>query len=289
MNPAQAEAPFDAAKAKQLQQEWAAYLNKPVDRVVDLGNGVTMKLTLIPPGTFQMGSPEGEAGHYEYEGPQHRVKITDPFYMGVYPVTKAQFAAFVKDAGYQTDAEQAHDTVTWLKPVGLAWSADYTQTDDDPVVEVSWNDAVKFCDWLAAKGKGRCELPTEAQWEYACRAGTQTAYFFGGDAGKLGEYAWYSDNSERHTHPVGGKKPNPWGLYDMSGDVWQWCQDYYGPYSANEDINPIRKYKVSEDARVCRGGSWFYYAEFCRAACRYRCAPGSRFYYVGLRVCFRLD
>ena len=99
-------------------------------------------------------------------------------------------------------------------------------------------------------------MPTEAQWEYACRAGTQTAYFFGDDAGKLGEYAWYGDNSERHTHPVGGKKPNPWGLYDMSGNVYQWCQDYYGPYSANEDINPIRKDKVSEDARVCRGGSW---------------------------------
>ena len=98
-----------------MQQEWADYLNKPVDRVVDLGNGVTMKLTLIPPGTFQMGSPVGEAGRDKDEGPQHRVKITDPFYLGVYPVTKAQFAAFVKDAHYETEAEQAHDPTTWLK------------------------------------------------------------------------------------------------------------------------------------------------------------------------------
>ena len=106
------------------------------------------------------------------------------------------------------------------------------------MVDVSWNDAAKFCEWLSKKGKERFELPTEAQWEYACRAGTQTDYYFGDDPGPLDDYAWYQNNAMRHSHPVGGKRPNPWGLYDMSGNAWQWCQDYYGLY-------PSRRFKGS--------------------------------------------
>ena len=99
----------------------------------------------------------------------------------------------------------------------------YNQTDNDPVVEVTWNDAVRFCPWLSRKEGKTYELPTEAEWEYACRAGTKTAYSFGDDLMRLDDYAWYDGNSGGHTHPVGQKKPNSWGLYDMAGNVWQWC------------------------------------------------------------------
>jgi formylglycine-generating enzyme required for sulfatase activity/serine/threonine protein kinase len=287
--PARAVAPFGAAQAKQFQKAWAEYLHVQVVREVNLGGGTTMKLTLIPPGTFQMGSPETETGHSKDEGPQHRVEITQPFYMGVYPVTKEQFAAFVQDAAYQTEAEMAGEAQTWRKPGGSFWQAGYVQTDDDPVVDVTWNDGVKFCDWLSKKEKKTYQLLTEAQWEYACRAGTQTMYSFGDDAKDLDDYAWYSHNSEGHTHPAGGKKPNPWGLCDMQGNVWEWCQDYYDAYSGAEEKDPIKVLKGPNDARVLRGGCWTYAAGDCRAACRVKGAPGSRFSNGGLRVCFRLD
>ena len=201
--------------------------------------------------------------------------------MGVYPVTKGQFAAFVSDADYRTEAERAGDKATWRDP-------SFVQTDDDPVVCVSWNDAVKFCDWLSKKEKKTYGLPTEAEWEYACRAGTTTAYFFGDDPKMLGDYAWYYDNSEHNTHPVGGKRPNPWGLYDMHGNVWQWCADYYDPryYRNSPDKDPQKL--LGTDARVFRGGSWSHYAGFCRAAFRNRDAPGLR-YDLGFRVCVRPD
>jgi len=288
-------APFDAAQATQFQKGWADYLCVPVVREVDLGGKVKVKMTLIPPGTFQMGSPEGEAGHTGAEGPQHSVEITRPFYLGVYPVTKGQFTAFVRDDDYQTEAEKAGDKATWRKPGVLGWAADYAQTDDDPVVEVSWNDAAKFCEWLGKKVKGKCELPTEGQWEYACRAGMRTAYFFGGDPKTLDDYAWYGE-IPGHTHPAGGKKPNPWGLFDMGGNVWQWCKDYQGYYSSGDVKDPIRMDKASSDdrvfpldARVFRGGSWCANAENCRAAYRRWDLPGSRYDYLGFRVCFHLD
>ena len=288
--PARAVAPFDAAQAKQFQQAWANYLHVPVVRDVNLGGGTTMSLTLIPPGTFLMGSPEGETGRRQDEGPQHRVEITQPYYVGIYPVTKGQFAAFIREANYQTEAETAGDAQTWLKPSRFGWPATYVQTDDDPVVEVSWNDGKEFCEWLSKKEGKTYQLLTEAQWEYACRAGTQTAYSFGDDSEDLGSYAWYGGNSEFHTHPAGGKTPNPWGLYDMQGSVWEWCQDYYyDAYSGADEKDPIKTLQGSIDRRVLRGGSWTRDADGCRAACRGRYAPGSRHVSDGLRVCFRLD
>jgi formylglycine-generating enzyme required for sulfatase activity len=249
-----------------------------------------MRLTLIPPGTFRMGSPESEPGRSKDEGPQHRVEITQPYYVGIYPVTKGQFAAFVREAKYQTEAEIAGDTLTWQKPSGSGWPETYVQTDDDPVVEVSWNDGKKFCEWLSKKESKTYQLLTEAQWEYACRAGTQLAYSFGDDPEDLGSYAWYRGNSESHTHPAGGKTPNPWGLYDMQGNVWEWCQDYYyDAYSGADEKDPIKVLQGPIDARVLRGGSWSNDAESCRAACRVGNAPGNRYDGFGLRVCFHLD
>ncbi len=244
-----------------------------------------MKLKLLKPGTFTMGSPKEEAAQSDNEGPQHEVEITKAFYMGVYPVTKGQFAAFVNDDGYQTEGEKAGDAVTWRKPSGFGWPADYVQTDNDPVVEVSWNDAVQFCEWLSKKEGRTYELPTEAEREYACRAGTKTAFSFGDDPKALGDYAWFDGNSGNHTHPVGEKRPNPWGLYDMGGNVWQWCADGYGSYDYKDIKDP--KSNDSSNVRSLRGGSWFNVPGNCRSAYRYGFAPAVRADGVGFRVVLR--
>jgi len=166
-------------------------------------------------------------------------------------------------------------------------------TKQFPVENVSWDDAQTFCKKMKDKDKQsrKFRLPTEAEWEYACRAGTKTAYYFGDDPKTLGDFAWFTDNSEGRTHRVGEKnKPNDWGLHDMHGNVWQWCEDYYGPY--NDDLkstDPLRKVKYSEERHVLRGGSWVGLAKFCRAAFRYRCALDARSGLVGFRVAFRLD
>ena len=211
------------------------------------------------------------------------MEITQPFYMGAYPVTRGQFAAFVKDAGYQTEAEKAGQKATWRNPGFLN---NYDQTDDDPVVYVSRNDAVKFCEWLAKKEGHTYELPTEAEWEYACRAGTTTTYSVCDDPNALGDYAWFDGNSGGHTHPVGGKKPNPWGLYDMHGNVWQFCGDAGGKYENVSIKDP--KYRDNEEKGIIRGGSWLKDAKNCRSALRLHVASGFRSNDVGFRVVSRL-
>jgi len=245
-------------------------------------NSIGMKLQLIKAGTFKRGSPESDKDALEVEQPQHDVEITRPFYLGVYPVTKGQFAAFVSDADYETEAEQARDKQTWRDP-------GFVQTDDDPVVCVSWNDSVKFCEWLSRKEKKTYGLPTEAQWEYACRAGTTTAYSFGDEPQMLGDYAWYGDNSGGRTHPVGSKQPNPWGLYDMHGNVLQWCADYYDQKYYQNSPNKDPQNILTATAHVVRGGSWFSIPWFCRSPYRYRGAPGNRSSDCGCRVTLRLD
>ena len=162
----------------------------------------------------------------------------------------------------------------------------------NPVEQVSWEDCQKFLDKLNAMsgtGGGKFQLPTEAQWEYACRAGSTTKYCFGDDEKELGEYAWYMMNSDGKAHPVGEKKPNGWGLYDMHGNVWEWCQDWY--WSKYYKVSPVDdppglatpSFATSID-RVYRGGSWYDPAEYCRSAFRHYFIPGYRCSFVGLRV-----
>jgi formylglycine-generating enzyme required for sulfatase activity len=269
-------------------------------------NTLGMTFAFIPAGDFVMGSPEGEEGRDTDEVP-HKVKLTRPFLMGVHLVTRGQFAVFCNSSGYQTDAERQGfgyamkgskvdvvEGVSWKHP-------SFEQTDDHPVVEIDHNDASAFCQWLGEKEKRRYHLPTEAQWEYACRAGTQTAYFWGNDAdaGKgfancfdwaakeklpvLNSFNW-SDGFV-YTSPVGSFKPNAWGLYDMIGNALEWCADYYAPYPPGDEVDPTGPAQGDEKlSRVLRGGSWFYTAPFCRAAYRAKNAPGARYFDFGFRV-----
>jgi formylglycine-generating enzyme required for sulfatase activity len=223
---------------------------------ITLDGGVKMDFVHVRPGSFMMGSEKGEAD----EKPVHEVRITKPFYMGIYEVTQAQWKAVMGD-----------------NPSNF-------KGDDLPVEQVSWEDCQQFLAKLKEKaGQGMiCRLPTEAEWEYACRAGSRTEYCFGDDEGALGEYAWFNLNSG--THPVGQKKPNAWGLYDMHGNVWEWCADWYNErYYANSptddpkgpDFGPVR---------VLRGGSWDDFAGRVRSAYRSRPLPLGRYCSIGCRV-----
>lgn len=236
----------------------------------DLGSGVKMKMVLIPAGEFLMGSPEDERYRRSDEGPVHRVQISKPFYLGKYEVTVGQYRRFVDDSTYGTLTYQ--------------WRNAYPdQTDDHPVVRVSWDDAKAFCDWLAKKEAKEYRLPTEAQWEYACRAGTQTPWSFGEDETVLGEYAWFIGNSGGQTHAVGQKKPNAWGLYDMHGNVYEWCADWFDDeyYRVPPLADPPGP--VSGTFRVLRGGASFI-GGGCRSSERHKSPPGLITHNDGFRV-----
>jgi formylglycine-generating enzyme required for sulfatase activity len=222
---------------------------------VDLGNGVSMKLVQIPAGTFQMGSPEREP---PFDEDEHYVTITKPFYMGVYEVTKAQYAQFVRATGYRDPANSQ-------------------ETGDHPVLGVTWHEAKAFSDWLSKQTGKTVVLPTEAQWEYACRAGSKTRFCFADADGSLRDYAWYSDNSGREAHPVGQKKPNAWGLYDMHGNAWEWCSDWFAEKfpALGSDKDPTGP--ANGRLRVLRGGSCYDDPYDCRSANRGRVRPDERY------------
>jgi formylglycine-generating enzyme required for sulfatase activity len=213
-----------------------------------------MLFRLLPAGEFQMGASYSN----------RRVALTKPFCLGVHPVTQEQY-----------------ERVMGKNP-------SYFKGSQNPVENVSWKEAVEFCRRLSElpeeKAAGRVyRLPTEAEWEYACRAGTTTDYSFGNDESDLGEYAWYDDNSGDTTHPVGRKKPNRWGLYDMHGNVWEWCEDWYVenlPKAAVTDPTG----PASGSRRVNRGGGWYYLAYSCRSASRSRSTPAGRDRNYGFRV-----
>ncbi|HBI44905.1 MAG TPA: hypothetical protein DDY78_18920 [Planctomycetales bacterium] len=250
----------------------------------EIVNSIGMKLKLIKPGTFLMGSPKGEASQIDNEQPQHSVEITRSFYLGVYPVTQAEY---VQVTGQKNPSACSNEGVDRWRVAGL-------DTSRFPVEQVSWDAAVAFCEALnrleAKKRPGRkYTLPTEAEWEYACRAGSKSAYFFGSDSKELGDYAWYEANSKRRTHAVGTRMANPWGLCDMNGNVWQWCADWHDKdyYANSPNKDPVSLNKGG--ARVLRGGSWNDYAQFCRAAYRSGNPPGTCHLNLGFRVCFRLD
>ena len=252
-DPPQAVAPFGGRQAKAHQNAWADYLDVPVQTT----NSIGMKLSLIPPGEFMMGSPEREAGHQDDET-QHLVKITKPFYLSVYEVTQQQYERVMSN------------------------NPSTSKGTTKSVEMVSWNDAVAFCHALSAQEGVECRLPTEAEWEYACRAGTTTIYSFGDDVRELPQYAWYNENSKSSTHPGGELKPNPWGLYDMHGNVWEWCQDWYAAYRGAKALSDP-KGPAQGVHRVLRGGVFFTRPLYLRAADRHSDLPAP-FHNGGFRV-----
>jgi formylglycine-generating enzyme required for sulfatase activity/serine/threonine protein kinase len=256
-----------------------------------LVNSIGMKLAPIPPGSFRMGSPPTEPGRHEDEGPQHEVAITRPFYLGVHEVTVGQFKQFVKEASYQTEAEKGGGAFVrqpdgkWANDAGANWqSPGFDQADDYPVVCVSWNDAQAFCSWLSTKEGKAYALPTEAQWEYSVRAGSPSKFGFGDKDDELTEYAWYYANSRWRGHSAGRKKPNAWGLHDMHGNVWEWCQDWYDQdyYRRSPKQDPIGP--AGGTRRVLRGGAWSYDLTYSRAAHRGSSVPSFRDDHGGFRV-----
>ncbi len=224
------------------------------ERLARQGNSIGMKFTLIPAGEFTRGSNE-----FDDEKPMRRVKITNPFYLGNYPVTQREWNAVMGD------------------------NPSYFKGDDLPVEQVSWKDVQEFIRKLNAKeGTDKYRLPSEAEWEYVCRAGTTTRYSFGDSDSNLGEYAWYKNNSGGKTHTVGQKKPNPWGLYDMHGNVLEWVQDIHGNYSGIPTDG--RAWEGSGVGRGTRGGGWLGNARRCRSASRFNLGQGYRNRSLGFRL-----
>jgi len=245
----------------------ACLADAPEPVKLDLGGGVALELVGVPAGEFMMGSPESERERQPCETPVHKVRITRPFHMGRFEVTNGQYRRFRPDH-----------------------HSEYLDGDDQPVLFVSWHDADAFCRWLSARAKRNVRLPTEAEWEYACRAGTTTRFHTGDaarmkDSADLGKAGWYGANARGRTRPVGRKAPNAFGLHDMHGNAWEWCADCYGAdyYKASPAADP--RGPNDGRAKVLRGGSYrFWTTYYCRSAARYACRPDARECVTGFRV-----
>ncbi len=296
----------------------------PVGQTPSITNSLGMKLVLIPAGEFEMGANESkdqlkgagfyvpDAADYSDESPIHRVKLTRPFYMGQHEVTVGQWRKFVAAEAYITEAERdgkggwgynSETEFSEQKP-HFSWkSTGFTQTDDHPVVNVSWNDVVAFCAWLSKQENVTYRLPTEAEWEYACRAGTKTRYSTGDGEGSLEGAGNFWDQASRKkfskvneatffrfddgwafTAPVGRFKANAFGLHDIHGNVWEWCQDWYDAkyYARSPASDPVNS--QADQYRVGRGGSWISSPVYCRSADRNGNTPDDRASHLGFRL-----
>ena len=241
-------------------------------RTVALAEGVDMTFAWIAPGTFLMGSPPDEPERRENEK-QHSVALTHGFYLGIHSVTQVQWQVVMGNNPSEFKGENL------------------------PVEQVSWDDCQAFCTNLSQKDGKRYGLPSEAEWEYACRAGTTTPFHFGeaistDQTNYNGNYPYGKGEKgvyRERTTSVGDFPPNAWGLFDMHGNVWEWCRDEYKPYEDLTTKNTLETENIDDSARVLRGGSWFDFAWYCRAAYRSRLAPSDRYIDVGFRVALRLD
>jgi formylglycine-generating enzyme required for sulfatase activity len=248
--------------------------SNPPPAIVD---SIGLRLVRIPAGEFRMGSPDGDETARPDEQPQRRVRIARAFYLGAREVTVGQFRQFVRETGHTTDSEKKGDPKTWH-------NAYANQSDAHPVVYVSWHDAVAFCEWLRRKEGKPYRLPTEAEWEYACRAGTTTRFAFGDEAAPLVDYAWFAANAGGNAHPVGLKGPNAFGLFDMHGNVWEWCADWYRGSNRATASADDRSSSGSGTHRVIRGGCHGDEPDDLRSAGRFKVVPTSRNGFLGFRV-----
>jgi formylglycine-generating enzyme required for sulfatase activity len=236
----------------------------PPTLTLDLGRGVKMEMVYVEPGRFVMGGTADANPRSAYQGiekPKHEVTITQGFYLGKYEVTQSQY-----------EAVMGANPSKWRAP-------------DLPVEQVTWYQAVQFCLLASRRTEKLVRLPTETEWEYACRAGSGDRYSFGGDQARLGEYAWHKGNAGGRTHPVGEKSPNAWGLHDMHGNVWEWVSDWYAAdyYARSPGKDP--QGPDTGDRRLLRGGSWFFDVGFrCRSAFRHHNLPKRPYQTLGFRA-----
>jgi formylglycine-generating enzyme required for sulfatase activity len=239
---------------------------------------VRFAMAAIPSGTFRMGSPLTEKGRGRDEGPQRAVTVR-PFWLGKTEVTWEEFDLFRAEGAPPNpelppdDPKQSFDALTCPSPPYLDETFGYGR-EGYPALSISHHAAMQYCAWLSKKTGKLYRLPTEAEWEFACRAGRSGPYFFGDDPARLGDYAWYEPNAGESTHPVGKKKPNPWGLYDMYGNVAEWCLDRYDRDRYQEwplyraTLAPVNPPTADRYPNVVRGGSWADGPAGCRSAAR---------------------
>ena len=231
------------------------------------GGGTGPEMIILAAGNFMMGSPDTEEYRGKDEGPQNRVTISRPYALSIHEITFAEYDSFADTTGRQLPKDEGWGRL------------------DRPVINVSWEDATAYARWLSEQTGQDYRLPTEAEWEYAVRSGSTTAYSFGADPSRVGEYAWYNDNSGNKTHPVGQKKPNAWGLYDMHGNVWEWVEDdWHENYNGAPDDGRAWIDDPRGAGRVVRGGSWYFVAHGCRSAYRNYYWPDFRNDLVGFRL-----
>lgn len=290
-SPMHAVAPFSASEAAQLQSVWAAYLQLPKQ----ITNSIGMSFVLIPPGEFEMGAidptaltavdPENWRWQepdeiHRIHNPQHRVRLTKSLYFGATEVTFQQFSSFVDASGYVTEAEKSsgwgREDRGWLKRSGYSWknTGQRVSEPDHPVMNVSWNDALAFCDWLnKVDSHGTYRLPTEAEWEFVCRAGTNTVFYFGENADFMREHGWTSEESDGRIQLIATKQPNPFGVYDLYGNRQEWCLDHFDPlyYTKSPIENPLCT--LGDGTRVLRGGTHTDPAIFCNSTRRWSQLP----------------
>jgi formylglycine-generating enzyme required for sulfatase activity len=267
------------------------------------------EMVVIPAGRFDMGSSEADKdwavshgaskGSVSDESPRHSVTLRS-YALGKYDVTRGEYAAFVRETGrtdgdgcYVFDGSHWNNSV-WPKPRGTSWrNPGFSQTDREPVVCVTWDDALAYMSWLngearprgSAAGSGPYRLPSESEWEYAARAGRATRFWWGDQDNEAPRYAWYNGNAGGRTHPVGSTPANPYGLYDMAGDVWQWNEDCYAEtYASAPADGSAAEVGGSGCLRVDRGGSWAYPSWLLRAATRERNTADNRDNVLGFRV-----
>jgi formylglycine-generating enzyme required for sulfatase activity len=241
---------------KETVEDYARRAGLKAAETLDLGDGIKLDLILIPAGSFVMGSPDGEAqGEDKGKEKQHKVTLTHAFYLGKFEVTQPQY-----------------QKVTGSNPSAM-------KGDTLPVTNATWDDATAFCKKLGALVKRDVRLPTEAQWEYACRAGTKTAYYTGDTTADLAKAGWFGGNSARKIHPVGELARNAWGLYDMHGNVREYCQDWLADFTGKDEVDPAGPEKGEK--RVVRGGAFTSNPNVSRAAVR---RPIESLALIGMRV-----
>jgi sulfatase modifying factor 1 len=256
-------------------------------------NGVSFKMVRVQGGTFTMGCREEHDGYcWDWDLPLHRVTLSN-YSIGETEVTVGQFKVFIEKTGYETTAEKEGWSFIWdgndyVEKKGVNWRHDVVgelrlaNENDHPVIHVSWEDAMAYCNWLSKKTGRVYRLPTEAEWEYAARGGNKSLGYMYSGSNEPDEVAWNDDNSGSRTHAVKGKKANELGLYDLFGNVWEWCLDWDGEYATGNRTNPMGPAGGSE--RVIRGGGWTIIPRRCIVSYRLTDSPASRVNYLGFRI-----